>query len=71
MVPALLATTALQAQKLIDQLRLDVLLVLDVHLEHQQQQFVELEHIKTKSVKMFASLALQGITASLTQLTSH
>ena len=54
MVHALLATTALQAQKQIDQLRLGVLLVLGVHLKHQQQQFVELEHIKTKSVKMFA-----------------
>ena len=66
-----LAIIALLAQKLIDQQRLDAQLALDVDLEHQQQLSVHQVHIKTKLVKMFVLLVLQGITASLTQQTSR
>ena len=71
MVLVLLGTFALLAQKLIDQQRLDAQLALNVHVEHQQQLFVQQVHIKTKLVKMSVLLVLRGITASLTQQTSH
>jgi hypothetical protein len=58
-------------QKLIDQQLIGAQPVLHVVLDHQNQQFVQLDHTKIKSVKKFASLALQDITASLTQQTSH
>jgi hypothetical protein len=66
-----LAIIALLAQKLIDQQRLDAQLALDVDLDNQQQLSVHQVHIKTKLVKMFVLLVLQGITASLTQQTSR
>lgn len=58
-------------QKLIDQQLLDAQLVLNVLLDHQNQHFVQLDHTKIKSVKKFALLALQDITAYLTQPTFH
>jgi hypothetical protein len=70
MVLVLVVTIAQLVQKLLDQERTDAQSVLIVHQVHQNQQFVQQVHIKTKLAKKIASRALQAISASLTQLTS-